>query len=207
MANPYAITEEFEKSLCAYTGAPYAVAVDCCGHAIFLALKWFGVDGMRIHLPERTFPSVPCEVIHAGGQPVFYEIEGRTLKGEYRLEPTNVWDSALRFTSGMYKKGQMQCLSFTGPRKHLKLIKGGAILTDSKDAYEWFKSMRMSGRHECDFMTDEIIEPGWNFYLLPEISARALTLMREFYDSDRNPIPNEDRELEYPLLTEMRAFK
>ena len=39
MANGvYRVTEEFEKSLCDYTGAPYAVTVDNQSNALFLAL-------------------------------------------------------------------------------------------------------------------------------------------------------------------------
>ena len=34
----YRITEQFEEMLARYTGAPYAVAVDNCSSALFLAL-------------------------------------------------------------------------------------------------------------------------------------------------------------------------
>lgn len=35
-----------------------------------------------------------------------------------------------------------------GPYKHLKLGKGGTILTDNEEAYKWFKRARFSGRNE-----------------------------------------------------------
>jgi hypothetical protein len=60
----------------------------------------------------------------------FEPVEGKTIKGMYQLKGSNVWDSALRFTGDMYKPGQHICVSFTGPYKHFKLSKGGAILTD-----------------------------------------------------------------------------
>ena len=34
------IIEDFEKSLCDYTGAPYAIALDNMSNAIFLALYY-----------------------------------------------------------------------------------------------------------------------------------------------------------------------
>ena len=66
-------------------------------------------------------------------------LKTKTLTGAYQLEPTKVWDSALRFTADMYKPGTHMCCSFTGPYKHFKLSKGGVILTDDPKAEKWFK--------------------------------------------------------------------
>jgi len=107
----------------------------------------------------------------------------------------------------MYIPNSFMCISFTGPRKHLKLMKGGGILTDDKHAVEWFKSARMSGRHEKSFMEDVIEFAGWNYYLLPDISARGIALLREFYDDKGNPLSNEDSIIDYPDLSKMPAFK
>jgi dTDP-4-amino-4,6-dideoxygalactose transaminase len=203
----YKITEDFEKAICDYTGAPFCVVVDSCSHAIFLSLYYelqYSGDKPDITIPKRTFPSVPCEIIHAGAKVIFGE---ETFKGIYNLAPTKVWDCALRFTVNMYKPDTHMCISFTGPRKLLKLIKGGAILTDDEEAVAWFKSARMSGRHEMPFMEDTIEVPGWNYYIMPELSARGLALIRDFYDEKGNPLPNEDVVLEYPDLSLMPAFK
>lgn len=201
----YKITEDFEQALSAYTRAPYAVALDSCSSGIFLALTWAKMQtgGQFVQLPKRTFPSVPCEVIHAGMTPRFTD---ESARGAYKLFPFNVYDSALRFTSNMYIKGSHMCVSFTGPKKHLKLIKGGAILTDDAKAVEWFKQARMSGRHECNFMEDQIMFPGWNCYMMPEVAARGLMLMRQFYLDDGTPKDMPDVICEYPDLSEMPAF-
>ena len=61
------------------------------------------VCGKEITIPSRTYPSVPCEIIHAGAKVKFTSVEGTTLKGAYQLKPTNVWDAALSFTHNMYK--------------------------------------------------------------------------------------------------------
>ena len=127
----YKITEEFEKALSDYTRAPYVVTVDNQSNALFLCLMYENIKGKEVTIPARTYPSVPCEIIHAGLKVKFEPVKGKTLKGSYRLEGSNVWDSALSFTSEMYKSGQHMCISFTGPYKHFKLSKGGAILTDN----------------------------------------------------------------------------
>jgi len=204
------ITEDFEKKLCEYTGSKYAVAVDNQSNALFLALYYEGINGEKISIPSRTYPSVPCEIIHAGGIVEFEPSAGETLKGAYRLKPTNVWDSALRFTSNMYIPGTHMCVSFTGPYKHLKLSKGGAILTDDESAYKWFKKARFSGRAECSYHDDNFDDNpviGWNFYMMPEISARGLLMMSQFYDIDGNPLHNQDLELKYPDLSKFDVYK
>jgi dTDP-4-amino-4,6-dideoxygalactose transaminase len=201
----YKVTEEFEQSLSDYTGAPYVVTVDNASNALFLALKYEGIEGKEITIPNRTYPSVPCEIIHAGGKVNFRKLEGKTLKGAYNLEGSNVWDSALRFTSDMYIPKSHMCVSFTGPYKHFKLSKGGAILTDSYEAYLWFKRARYSGRRECSYHDDNFDMIGWNFYMMPELAARGLLLMSQFY-FDGEKVSNDDLELEYPDLSKFEVY-
>jgi len=202
----YKITEDFEKKVAEYTCAPYAVAVDNMSNALFLSLYYEKINGLEITIPNRTYMSVPCEIIHAGGKVKFEKVEGNRIKGAYQLKPTKVWDCALRFTNNMYVKDTHMCLSFTGPYKHLKLSKGGMILTDDFEAYKWFKKARFSGRNECSYHEDTFDIIGWNFYMLPELSARGLLLMNQFYDLDGNPISNEDKELQYPDLSKFEIY-
>jgi len=202
----YLITEMFEKRLAEYTGAKHVVAVDNCSNALFLALTYDGIRGKKITIPARTYPSVPCEIIHAGGTVEFSHVEGTTLKGAYRLLGSRVIDSALRFTHGMYVPGFFMCLSFTGTYKHLNLGKGGAILTGDYTAYSWFKRARFSGRRECSYHGDNFDCLGWNFYMMPEVAARGLLLMEQFYDLEGNPKDNEDKELPYPDLSKFPIY-
>lgn len=202
----YKVTEEFEKALSDYTGAPYVVTVDNQSNALFLSLMYENVKDIEIEIPERTYPSVPCEIIHAGGKVKFKPVKGKTLKGAYQLSPTKVWDSALRFTHDMYTPNTHMCISFTGPYKHFKLSKGGAILTDDYDAYLWFKRARYSGRRECSYHDDHFDMLGWNFYMMPELAARGLLLMNQFYNIDGTPKVNEDLELPYPNLSQFKIY-
>ena len=203
LVNPHSVTKDFEKILSEYTGAPYVVAVDSMSNALFLALYYENIEGKEIEIPSQTYPSVPCEIIHAKGVVKF--IPG-SFKGAYQLKPTKVWDSALRFTADMYMPGTHMCLSFTGAHKHLKLSKGGAILTDDPVAYAWFKRARFSGRNECSYHDDEFTMLGWNFYMIPELAARGVLMMSQFYDIKGNKKHMNDLELPYPDLSKFKIY-
>lgn len=202
----YKITEDFEKAVAKYCGAPYAIALDNCSNALFLCLEYVKIKGLEISVPERTYMSVPCEIIRAGGKVKFYPIEGETITGPYQLKPTKVWDYALLFTHNMYMSGTLQCLSFTGPYKTLKLSKAGMILTDSEEAYNYFKRKRFSGRNECSYHEDTFDTLGYNMYLLPEISARGLLLMSQFYGLNGEPLSNKPVTMKYPKLSDFPIY-
>mgnify|MGYP000476443267 FL=1 len=211
MANGiYKITDEFEEKLAHYTGAKYAVTVDNMSNGLFLALYYENVVMNRtedtITIPSRTYPSVPCEVIHAGLKVDFEPVEGKTIKGAYQMKGSNVWDSALSFTADMYVPKSHMCISFTGPYKHFKLSKGGAILTDDYEAYLWFRRARYSGRREVSYHEDNFDMIGWNFYMMPELAARGLLLMGQFYNMDGTKKHNEDLELPYPDLSKFDVY-
>ena len=201
------VTAMFEDALCKYTGAKYAVAVDNASNGLSLCLLHEDVRGKEIGIPSRTYMSVPCEVILAGGIIRWMPVEGKTLRGEYCLTPTRIWDSALRFTHNMYIKGQMQVVSFTGPYKHLKLGKGGAILLDDESAYRWLKKARNSGRDECSYHVDNFTQLGKNCYMMPQIAAQGLLLMSQFYELDGTPKDMPDLELPYPDLSKFAIYQ
>jgi dTDP-4-amino-4,6-dideoxygalactose transaminase len=212
MANGiYKITEEFEEKLAHYTNSKYVVTLDNMSNALFLALYYEHKVKNRtkdtIAIPSRTYPSVPCEIIHADLKVGFEPVEGNTIKGAYQLKGSNVWDSALRFTADMYIPNTHMCVSFTGPYKHFKLSKGGAILTDDHEAYLWFKRARYSGRREVSYHDDNLDMLGWNFYMMPELAARGLLLMNQFYNVDGSKKQNQDLELPYPDLSKFDVYK
>jgi dTDP-4-amino-4,6-dideoxygalactose transaminase len=208
--NPYKATDDFESALAEYTGATYAVCLDNMTNALFLSLYYEhhvqkSCD-RHITIPSRTYPSVPCEIIHAGLKVNFKPVEGKTLTGAYLLGGSNVWDSALRFTADMYIPESHMGISFTGPYKHFKLSKGGAILTDSAEANAWFRRARYSGRNECSYHDDHFDMLGWNFYMMPELASRGLLLMNQFYNLDGTKKHNEDLTLPYPDLSKFSIY-
>jgi len=207
----YRTTELFEQQLADYTGAKYAVTVDNMSNGLFLALYYENhiknnIKNKTVTCPSRTYPSVPCEIIHAGLKIQWKPVNGETLTGAYQLEGSNVWDSALTFTADMFIPESHMCVSFTGPYKHFKLSKGGAILTDNEEAYNWFKRARYSGRNECSYHDDEFDMLGWNFYMMPELAARGVLLMGQFYNMDGTKKHQEDLTLPYPDLSKFKIY-
>lgn len=207
----YKVTETFEQQLADYTGAKYAVTVDNMSNGLFLALYYENhvknsIKNKTVTCPSRTYPSVPCEIIHAGLKIQWKPVSGETLTGAYQLEGSNVWDAALSFTADMFVPGSHMCVSFTGPYKHFKLSKGGAILTDDEEAYRWFKRARYSGRNECSYHEDEFDMLGWNFYMMPELAARGVLLMGQFYNQDGTKKHQEDLTLPYPDLSKFKIY-
>lgn len=196
----------FEEALCDYTGAPYAVAVDNESNALALCLWRENVKGMTITIPNRTYMSVPAEIILAGAKVKWRMFEGATLTGPYQLEPTRILDSALYFSADMYQPGHLVCLSFTGAYKTLKLGKGGAILCDREDDYEWFKRARNSGRNECSYHKDNFTMLGHNFYMMPMIAAQGLLLMNQFYNLDGTKKHMDPITLPYPDLSQFHCY-
>ncbi len=196
--NPFKIVEMFEEEVAEYTGAPFAVAVDSCTNALFLTCKYLKVD--KVYLPKETYLSVPQSIIHAGGTPVFEDVDWEQI-GTYQLRPYPIWDSAKRLTSNMYMDETYMCLSFH-VKKQLPIGKGGMILTDNYEAVEWLRRARYEGRSPINYKDDKISECGWNMYMTPEEAARGLTLMMNY--PERMP-PLEENE-GYKDLTEFPLF-
>jgi len=197
--NPYKIVKMFEEEVAHYTGAPYAVSVNSCTNALFLACKYIGVEGKEVIIPKRTYLSPPQSIMQAGGKLVFEDI---SWKGIYQLKPFPIYDAAKRFTSNMYIPGSLMCLSFH-IKKHLKIGKGGMILTDDEKVVEWAKKARYEGRGEVAYHEDNICTEGWNMYMTPEQATRGLMLMQN-YPQD---VPDLPEDPPYRDLTEFGLFK
>ena len=199
--NPYKIVQMFEEEVAEYTGSKYAVSVDSCTNALFLVCKYLEVE--KVTIPSKTYLSVPQSIIHAGGQVVFDKrVEKNNWKGIYQLEPYPIYDAAKRFTSDMYIPNTFMCLSFH-IKKHLKISKGGMILTDDKTAVEWFKKARYEGRSEKLYQEDDIDMLGWNMYMTPQLASHGLSLMQNMPKD--NPDLGENNG--YRDLTEFTIFK
>ncbi len=178
LKDPWDVVDLFEKLMANYAGSKYAVSVDNCTDAMFLCLKYLKFEG-EITLPKRTYVSVPCTVIHAGCQVKFEDID---WSGAYQLKPSPVWDGATRMRKGMYEPDSYYCISFHR-RKHIPIGKGGMILTDDKEAYEWFKVARYEGRHMENLYKDDHFDMiGWNMYMPPEQAAEGLELFKDIKD-------------------------
>jgi dTDP-4-amino-4,6-dideoxygalactose transaminase len=202
--NAYEIVRMFEESVAEYTGAKYAISVDSCTNALFLCLRYFHetqVHPRTIHVPSKTYLSVPQSVIHAGFEPIF-DTSKDLWHGIYKLDPLPIYDAAKRFTSDMYIDGSYMCLSFH-IKKQLQLGKGGMILCDDEKAVKWFKQARYEGRNEKLYHEDDIKMLGWNMYMTPQVAAHGLALMQNYPLN----VPDLGEENGYRDLTEFTVFK
>lgn len=213
--NAYQVVRDFERRVADFAGCKFAVAVDNCTNALFLCCKYLKVENTL--LPERTYPSVPCAVIHAGGQVSFQDIDWKE-KGYYRLEPYPIYDAAHLFEKDMYKEKPyylcggdrelyphaFMCISFSAT-KPINIGKGGMILTDDEEAIDWFKQARYCGRHERPLMDDKFEMLGWNMYMTPEQAARGLVLMNDIDGLKRMPMPKYPDLSQYKIYTEEKS--
>jgi dTDP-4-amino-4,6-dideoxygalactose transaminase len=216
MMNPYQVVRDFETALCDYTGAKYAVTTNSCTMALLLAVAvcrnvimrrpGISLDGipiefdeMMVEIPTRTYVSVPMSIIHAGCVPTFRD---ESWTGSYQLKPLPVWDSARRFTSGMFIPNTMQCVSFHWS-KILGIQQGGAILHDNPYADEWLRRARFDGRREGVKPKDDNFDVlGYHCYMSPEIAAEGLMRLALLPEHNAD-LPNDD----YPDLSTMRLFR
>jgi dTDP-4-amino-4,6-dideoxygalactose transaminase len=199
--NPYKIVQMFEEEIAEYTGAQYAVSVDSCTNALFLCCTYLKVR--EVTIPSKTYLSVPMSIIHSGGQVVFDKRpETNHWRGAYQLKPYPIYDAAKRLTTNMYVPGSYMCLSFH-IKKHLGIGKGGMILTDNKEAVDWFKKARYEGRSEKYYKEDNISSLGWNMYMTPQEAAQGLCLLQNY------PLHSNDLDETngYRDLTEFEIFK
>ena len=193
MTNPYGIVDTFENTIAEYCGSKYAVALESGTAAIFLSLmyrtKVEGENNLWVDIPAKTYPSVPCSIIHAGLSPRFYHSD---WEGEYELRPLNIWDAALRFKKNMYHGG-LQCLSFH-VKKGLKIGRGGMVLLNDKNAYEWLKLARFDGREPVPLKEQKYFTVlGWNMYMQPMDAARGLQLLQALGDKELEDLKMEEQ--------------
>jgi len=213
---PHDVTREFERALCRYTGAKYAVTTTSCTMAIQIALAWKLrlkqpwvdlkrteplITRERVWMPKLSYVGVPAAILNAGGEPWFGDLD---WQGEYQFGAGGggVWDSARRFTGGMYRPLYMQCVSFHWS-KILGLSQGGAILHDNDEADAWLRRARFDGRTEgVDPKEDQVQYPSWHAYLSPEVAAHGLMKLA-LLPKHNADLPRSD----YPDLSKMRAFQ
>lgn len=204
MTNPYAVTRQLESMLCEYTGAKHAVCVNSCSAALLLAILWCDRHDIPrpmtgVNIPRRTYVSVPHAIKLAGCFPTWRD---ETWIGEYQLKPFPIWDSARRFTSGMYRTWAFQCVSFSSS-KILGIEQGGAILHDNDEADPWFRKMRFDGRTEGVSPHDDTFDVvGLHAIMLPSIAAQ-LVLKLHHLPKHNEDLPHYD----YPDLSKHKAFQ
>jgi dTDP-4-amino-4,6-dideoxygalactose transaminase len=198
----YAVVDIFEKRIAAWAGSKYAVTCESCTAAIFLCLQYRKLTQAIdfVELPKHTYPGVACSIIHSGGKIAWTD---EVWEGEYELKPLGIIDSALRFKRGMYHGG-LHCLSFH-IKKHLPIGRGGMILTDDLEAYNWLKRARFDGRNPVSLLEDDFTMLGWNMYIQPQDAARGMMLFDVVENKDLPDIKVSEQG--YPDLSKFKVYE
>jgi dTDP-4-amino-4,6-dideoxygalactose transaminase len=182
---------EFERALAKFTGAPYAIMTDCCTHAIELCMRYDRVRGLK--MTPYTYLSVPMTMHKLGIDYVYLDETEQTWTGEYNFVYTRIWDSARRLESGMYRLGQMQCVSF-GHTKPLQIGHGGAILLDSKTAYDIMIKQRYDGRdlNISPWQSQKTFEIGYHYRPAVEDAVCGLYMLEQYQSQEPVFVPYPD---------------
>lgn len=201
MNSSWEAVDFFERLISEYAGSKYAVAVDSCSHALFLSLKYcqhLNIECDTVSVPKQTYVSVPMQIYHSSYKLNFVE---NKWNGHYFLDPLPIVDSAQRFAKNMYIPDTYFCISFHS-KKPIAIGKGGMILTDNRDAYNWFKNMRHDGRNLSDNSKHDITHIGYHMYMPPEFAIRGIELF--YSNAHKTYIGNNYNS--YPDVSKLTCF-
>ena len=189
--------ENFEQRIAEFYNAPYAVATDCCTHAIELSLRYTNAD--QVHCPAYTYLSVPMTFTKLNLSWRFDNIKWQ----EYYFINKNIIDAAVYWKQGSYIKNTFMCLSFQF-KKHLSLGRGGMILCDSKEDYIELKKLSYDGRlPNVPWMEQDIKTIGYHYYMTPETAQLGLDKFNSALEKKAKSWSWED----YAYLPSMEVFK
>ena len=190
--------EKFEEEIAKFYNAPYAVATDCCTHAIELCLRYKGYNNITI--PTHTYISIPFTLEKLN---LKWNFEYQEWENFYYLGNTNIIDAAVYWERNGYIENTYMCLSFQY-RKHLSLGRGGAILLQSKQDYDILKKMSYDGRDlSKPWAEQDIARIGYHYYMTPETAEIGLKDMQT-----AKQIPSKKWSyINYPNLKKMAVFK
>lgn len=192
------IIKQFEQEIAKFYGAPYAVAVDCCTHALELCLRHQEIKHYTV--PKRTYISVPFLANKLG---ITFEWRDEKWQDYYYLGGTNIIDAAVLWEENSYIPNTFMCISFQF-RKHLSLGRGGIILTDNKKDAIMLKKMSYDGRLPDIPWRDQNIDTlGYHYYMTPEIAQLGLNKLPDAIKTK----PKKWVVTDWPDLTKMEIFK
>jgi dTDP-4-amino-4,6-dideoxygalactose transaminase len=197
--NPFQPLFDFEKKVADYFGAPYAVATDCCTHALEMCLVLS--KHKSIICPKQTYISVPFMLERSFPDYIFSDIQWR----EYYHLTADVIDAATYWKALGYIKNTKMCLSFH-IKKHLNIGRGGMVLLDDENDYKRLQKMRYDGRSIYDdvlYEDEDIKEMGYHYYMTPETAKEGLRI----FEKIKNKTPKNIGYNDYPDLTQFTYFK
>tara|TARA_R110000824_G_scaffold114561_1_gene265229 strand:- start:8433 stop:9032 length:600 start_codon:yes stop_codon:yes gene_type:complete len=192
------IVKEFEEKVAIFFGADFAVAVDCCTHALELCLRNQNIEHYTV--PKRTYISVPFLADKLG---ITFDWKDEDWQDYYYLGGTNIIDAAVLWRKDSYIPNTFMCVSFQY-RKHLNLGRGGIILTDDEKCAKILKKMSYDGRMpDVPWRKQDINLIGYHYYMTPETAQNGIFKLPEAINTKPRQWTVED----WPDLTQMEIFK
>lgn len=193
------IVNDFEKEIAKFFGSPYAVATDCCTHAIELCLRLHNPKN-KIGCPRRTYLSVPMTFIKLG---LDWDFEDNNWYRYYTIKNTNIIDAATLWEEKSFMSNNLMCLSFQH-QKPLNLGRGGMILCDDYKTYTKLKRLSYDGRNilsDIPWTEQNISSVGYHYYMTPETAEKGLKKMQSKINVKNWSYEN------YPDLSQMKVFR
>ena len=188
---------EFEKLIANFYNAPYAVAVDCCTHAIELCLRLTKPN--QVTCPTHTYLTIPMTFEKLN---LKWEFVDNDWNDYYYIGHTNIIDAAVLWKQNSYIPGTKMCLSFQF-KKHLSLGRGGMILLDNYDEYVTLKKMSYDGRlPDLPWAEQDIDMMGYHYYMTPETAQSGIYR----FASAETKEPRKWSYQDYPNLSKMKVF-
>jgi dTDP-4-amino-4,6-dideoxygalactose transaminase len=190
--------EKFEKLIAQFYGAPYAVAVDCCTHAIELCLRMEN-DLVLSNCPKQTYLSIPMTFRKLG---IPWQFTDEQWEDYYYIGHTNIIDAAVYWKRNGYVPGTKMCLSFQF-KKHLNLGRGGMILLDNHEEYVKLKKLRYDGRDDDRPWAEQDVDTlGYHYYMTPETAEKGIYKFCTAEVTEPKFWTYDD----YPDLSKMKVF-
>lgn len=188
---------EFENTIAEYFESPYAVAVDCCTHALELCLRLQQIR--ETGCPKQTYVSVPMTLEKLG---VEWKWTEELWQEFYFLSNTNIVDAAVLWKEKSYIAGTQMCLSFQF-HKHLGLGRGGMILLDNKTDRDQLVRMSYDGRdRDILWAKQKLYTLGYHYYMIPETAIAGI----EKFNVVKNVQPKLLGYQDYPDLSVLPVF-
>jgi dTDP-4-amino-4,6-dideoxygalactose transaminase len=188
---------QLEEKVAEFYGAKYAIATDCCTHAIELCLRLQDIKSATS--PKHTYLSVPMTLEKLG---IAWKFTDTYWKDYYRLGNTNIIDAAVYWKQDSYIPDTFMCLSFQY-RKHLNLGRGGMILTDDYEAAIDLKKMSYDGRVPDVLWAEQDVDMlGYHYYMTPETAQLGLDKIKQAKET----LPKQWSYKDYPDISKMKVF-
>ena len=186
---------QLEEAFADLIGAQFALAVNSCSSALFLAMKALDLKpGARVLIPGFTFAAVPSAVVHAGCVPVLVEVDAtyRIDMADFRRKLDDTIDAVLISHMRGHTSDMDKILSLCS-EKGIPVIEDAAHSLGTK----WHgRNIGTLGAIGCfSFQSYKLVNAGEGGILIsddPDIMARAI-IMSGAYEQNwrKHPRVNE----------------